>query len=256
MRSDKGTGRDEAQLSGAIGRLASVDAEVSKLVADTMAVAHIEELLGPEEQVLANLPCVGFDGFPDFAITNDQQRIGKCSVSLIGSEKDPHCPLRMVFTHEGQFRTIEAKEEAYKLPLIFADSDTSSWTATREQSTAMAAVHVRSQLVGITSDNVEKLALTKTRGYEKPWWIGTLFMCLMIGVLIYVKSFIGGALDSWYPPVAPDGQEWVRGCKGDDVAMSWLDQQPQVTTDAGTWSPNSGKWVRITPISARVVFRS
>jgi hypothetical protein len=91
-------------------------------MADTMAVAQIEELLGPEEQVLAKLPCVGFDGFPDFAVGNDQQRIGECSISLIGSEKDPHCPLRLVFMHNGQLRSIEATEEVYQLPLVFADN--------------------------------------------------------------------------------------------------------------------------------------
>ena len=167
-------------------------------MADTMAVAQIEELLGPEEQVLAKLPCVGFDGFPDFAVGNDQQRIGECSVSLIGSEKDPHCPLRLVFMHNGQLRSIEATEEVYQLPLIFADNNVSSWTATREQSTAMAAVHVRSQLVGITSDNVEKVALNKTRGYNKPWWIGTILSLIVLGLILWFKGLIGGALDSWY----------------------------------------------------------
>lgn len=228
-------------------------------MADTMAVARIEEMLGPEEQVLAKLPCVGFDGFPDFAISNNQQRIGDCSVSLIGSEKDPHCPLRMVFSHHGQLRSIEADEQMYKLPLIYADSNTSSWTATREQSTAMAAVHVRSQLVGITSDNVEKVGLRKSRGcvcpkhpslsetslpsllltqsfgrwrsYNKPWWIGTIFTLILIGILFWFKTFIGAALDNWYPPVNPkDGSEWVRGCTASEIAPSWVAQDPAENT--------------------------
>eukprot|EP01043_Picozoa_sp_COSAG02_P032880 COSAG02_NODE_2215_length_9489_cov_4.810011_8_plen_542_part_00 len=234
----KGTHSDEAQLSGAIGRLASVDAEVSKFMADTMAVASVEEILGPEEKVLAKLPCVGFDGFPDFATTNNQQRIGKCSVSLIGSEKDPHCPLRMLFCHHGQLRSIEASEEAYQLPLIFADSNNSSWTATREQSTAMAAIHVRSQLVGITSDNVAKVALHKTRGYNKPWWIGTIFTLIVIGILFWFKTFIGAALDSWYPPLDENNEEWVRGCTAEDIAPSWKNQVPPNPLPDG-WMPNN-----------------
>jgi len=86
----KSAGEEQAHLTAAIGRMASADAEVATMMESTMSVAPLESLLGPTEQVLAKLDCVGFDGFPDFGVSNEQQRIGKCSVALIGSEKDPH----------------------------------------------------------------------------------------------------------------------------------------------------------------------
>jgi hypothetical protein len=166
---------EQAHLTAAIGRMASADAEVATMMESMMSMmAPLESLLGPTERVLAKLKCVGFDGFPDFGVSNEQQRIGKCSVALIGSEKDPHVPVRMVFTHQGQKRSIEADENLYELPLISAKSNTSSWSATREQASGLAAIHVTKQLIGITSDNIEKVALHKVSRqaiYRRSWCI-------------------------------------------------------------------------------------
>jgi hypothetical protein len=170
----KSAGEEQAHLTAAIGRMASADAEVATMMESTMSVAPLESLLGPTERVLAKLDCVGFDGFPDFGVSNEQQRIGQCSVALIGSEKDPHVPTRMVFTHRGQKRSIEADENLYELPLISAKSNTSSWTATREQTAGLTVIHVTKQLIGITSDNIEKVALHKVSRraiYRRLWCI-------------------------------------------------------------------------------------
>ena len=170
----KSAGEEQAHLTAAIGRMASADAEVATMMESMMSMmAPLESLLGPTERVLAKLKCVGFDGFPDFGAA-EQQRIGQCSVALIGSEKDPHVPTRMVFTHRGQKRSIEADENLYELPLISAKSNTSSWSATREQASGLAAIHVTKQLIGITSDNIEKVALHKVSRqaiYRRSWCI-------------------------------------------------------------------------------------
>lgn len=62
-------------------------------------------------------------------------------------------PLRIVFGSPTRASNAPSRPTrtctVYELPLISAKSNTSSWTATREQSTGLAAIHVRSQLIGI-----------------------------------------------------------------------------------------------------------
>jgi hypothetical protein len=61
-------------VNGAVARLAANDEEVTAMLQGVSGI-DLAKCLGQDEQVIATLPCKGFDGFPDFGESNDQQRM-------------------------------------------------------------------------------------------------------------------------------------------------------------------------------------
>ena len=68
-----------ASLPHIVERLAAQDAEAEALHAEQSAPVQLESCLSPNEKVLAQIPCVGFDGFPDWGLSERQQRVGHWS---------------------------------------------------------------------------------------------------------------------------------------------------------------------------------
>ena len=130
-----------------------------------MVVSGIDlsKCLGTNEEVLATLKCKGFDGFPDFGESNDQQRTGQCQLSLVAASSSSNP--RIVFTHMGALRSMSADEELCDCKICCAKTTNYKWAIEREQVTGLAVVDCETQLLGISSETVDKIGMTKVGTY-------------------------------------------------------------------------------------------
>lgn len=151
---------EDAILAGAIGRTAAANAELEE--SKPVPPPEFADWLCENEVVLAELPCIGFDGFPDFGENNDQQRLGQCRIAMLGSQKDSTVPTRILFYHQGHRRQISATEKM--TAFTFAKCvDTGDWQVASQRRNSVAVINTSSQLVDISMDTATEVQITKSR---------------------------------------------------------------------------------------------
>jgi hypothetical protein len=144
------------------------------------APVQLESCLEPDEKVVASIPCVGFDGFPDWGLNQRQQRVGHCVLAIIGSTDHPaENTCRIVLMHSGKMRGVSAREMSMKC--CCASENSSSWDIERRQDSALAVLWAKTQLVAISSEQLDRLSLSKENGSEnKCFYMLILLLPIMV----------------------------------------------------------------------------
>ena len=152
-------------VQGIIERLAAHDAEAEELGARMATPIRLENCLQPNEEVLAQIRCLGFDGFPDWGTWEHEQRLGDCVLAIVGaSDPSAGVPCRLVLSHVGKLRAISALE----LDIMCCGRKTESgmWDIRRDQSTGLAVLGASTQLVAISAEQIQTLHLSKGSGKQ------------------------------------------------------------------------------------------
>jgi hypothetical protein len=146
--------------------------------------------LSADEKIYASIPCVGFDGFPDWGcdglLDERQQRIGHCVLAIIGSASqfdDKSC--RIVMIHSGRMRGISAKE--MNATCCCAGQNSASWDIERRQDSAIAVVSMKTQLVAVSSEQLDRLSISKASGsHNKCYYLLILLLPLMVMLMPFI----------------------------------------------------------------------
>eukprot|EP01051_Picozoa_sp_SAG22_P017586 SAG22_NODE_2751_length_2250_cov_31.785681_2_plen_345_part_00 len=133
---------------------------------------------------MVDLRWQGFDGFPDFGADEHQQYIGDCMLAIVGTESSlGGTERRMVFTHNGKFRSIDSREMSFKL--CCAHDENAECQTERENVRGFAVIHLEKQLIGIVSERISKTKISKSHGDSqkcKLW----LYICLPIFIMVLI----------------------------------------------------------------------
>ncbi len=172
-------------LPSIVERLSAHDAEAESLHAAQSAPVRLESCLSPNETVIASIPCVGFDGFPDWGLNERQQRVGHCVLAIVGTmDQSADKPCRIVMLHSGRMRGISAKEMDVKC--CCAGESSASWDIERRQDSALAVLWTRTQLVAISSERLDRLSITKAAGKQNKCFY---MLLLLLPMMVCVGPF-------------------------------------------------------------------
>jgi hypothetical protein len=178
-------------IPGIMQRLALHDQEAETLAAKSFAPVQVERCLGPGEEILARLGCVGFDGFPDWGMSERQQRLGECLIVIIGSSDIESCvPTRIIMSHVGKLRSISATE--LDAMCCGKKAESGMWDVQREQTTGLAVLSTKTQLVTISAEQLDRLSVSKGHGMQNRCfaWIYVLLPFLVCIVPLVVIGAI------------------------------------------------------------------
>ena len=121
--------------------------------------------LHPSEDVIAQLKCVSFEGFPDWGnLCRGQERHGECALALIGPTSpvpDAQTPLvRVVFVHAGALVRNASGTEVERRACCkrFARAE---WKCGREQENSVGSIHTYSQLLSISTFQLDSTYVKK-----------------------------------------------------------------------------------------------